>query len=369
MPKINWQFLLDNLEDRQCILCIGPDIYAHSGAPRFETQLATFLRSHEKGLNIRVYDNGWFHYLPGHNKSSVWKRLGEFYKRPNDRVDALLEKLSCLPFEAIVSFSPDYRVSDIFTKNRPNTEFKAFEKNVPCDNTSVPSIDKPLVFNIMGELKRGNSLVLTYKDYYEYLKYIFDEKGIPDKLIEKIADAKHFIFLGLPFDKWYTHLFMNLINDYGNQTKDKDHSVHRIAANPFLEASDMEQASEQHALTFVDDKITDFVNELYRRCQEENLLVTDSDKPSEAPSTFDMWRRFIKTGDSDNILEVLNEMTDFTEGDKDDLNTVTHLAGQYNRFLFAQKRNKFSSQREENATENNIVDGILNTISALEKQS
>jgi hypothetical protein len=368
MPKINWQFLLDNLEDRQCILCIGPDIYAHSGAPRFETQLATFLRTHAEGLNIRVYDNGWFHYLPGYNKSSVWKKLDEFYKRPNERVDAILEKLSCLPFEAIISFSPDYRVRDIFVKNRPNTQFKAFEKNVSCD-AEMPTVEKPLVFNLMGELKKGNSLVLTYKDYYEYLKSVFDEKGIPDKLAEKIADAQHFIFLGLPFDKWYTHLFMNLINDLGHNNKNKDHNVHRIAANPFLEASDMERASEQHALTFVADKISDFVNELYKRCQENNLLITDSDKPSEAPTTFDVWRRYMKTGDSHEILRVLDEMTDFTEGDDGDLNTVINLTGQYNRFLSTKNRRKFGTQKEEEAAENNIVDGILNTISMLEKHS
>ena len=369
MSNINWNFLLDNLEDRQCILCVGPDIYAQSAMPRFEKQLADFLRLHEKDLNIRVYDNGWFHYLPGHNKSSVWRKLEEFYKQPNLKADAVMEQLACLPFETIISFLPDYRLRDMFEAKRPDVQFKAFQKNFPCV-AETPTLDKPLIFNLLGELKKGNSLVLTYNDFYSYLKSIFEEKGIPEQLAEKISDAQHFIFLGLPFDKWYTHLFMNIINTHVDIRKEKDHSIHRIAANPFLAPSDIERASEQHSLTFVEDNIFDFVNELYRRCQEKNLLVGHSARPSAKPlSVFDIWRRYMKTGDAEKIIDVLEKMADHNEGADQDLNMILQLTGQYNRFLSEKKRGKFETRKAEEAAENTIVDGILGTISMLERQS
>ena len=367
MPNINWNFLLDNLEDRQCILCVGPDIFTQSGMPRFEHQLADFLRLHEKDLNIRVYDNGWFHYLPGHNKSSVWKKLDEFYKQVNPQADTILSKLACLPFEVVISFSPDYRLRDIFESKRSDTQFKAFQKNVPCV-AEKPSVVKPLIFNLLGELKKGNSLVLTYNDFYAYLKSVFDEKSIPEKLAEKIGDAQHFLFLGLPFDQWYTHLFMSIINTYVDITKEKDHSIHRIASNPFLKQKEIDRASEQHDLTFVGENIADFVDELYERCRKKGLLVGDSEQPSASPvSVFDVWRRRMKSGDEEEIADVLENMADHTEGSEDDLNTVIHLTGQYNRFLSDKKRGKFATRRAEEAAQNNIVDGILNTITQFEK--
>jgi hypothetical protein len=369
MSTISWQFLLDNLEDRQCILCVGPDIYAQSGMPRFEHQLADFLRQHEKDLHIRVYDNGWFHYLPGHNKSSVWKKLEEFYRQPNPKADALMEKLACLPFESIISFLPDYRVKEVFETKRLDTQFKSFQKNLPCV-AETPTTDKPLVFNLLGELKKGNSLVLTYNDFYAYLKSVFEEKSIPEKLAEKISDAQHFIFLGLSFDKWYTHMFMNIINSYVDIRKEKDQTIHRIAANTFLQPSDMERASEQHALTFVNDDIVDFVDELHRRCAEKNLLVSETIRVSRQPvSVFDAWRRAIKTGDNDKILDVLEKMADYTVGSDNDLDSVLILTGQYNRFLSDKKRGKFETQRAESAAETAIVDGILGTISIFERHT
>lgn len=365
MSTINWQFLLDNLEERQCILCVGPDIYAQMGMPRFEHQLADFLRLHEKDMNIRVYDNGWFHYLQGHNKSSVWKKLEEFYRQPNPKADALMEKLACLPFESVISFLPDYRLKEVFEKKRPDTQFKSFQKNVPCV-AETPTVEKPLIFNFLGELKKGNSLVLTYNDFYAYLDYVFKEVGIPKELAEKISDAQHFIFLGMPFDRWYTHMFMNIINSYVDIRKEKDHTIHRIAANTFLEPNDMERASEQHALTFVNDDIVDFVNELHQRCTEKNLLVGTA-MPLQAVSVFDTWRRAIKTGDNDKILDVLQEMSDYAQGSDNDLNSVTILTGQYNTFLSNKRRGKFETQRAESAAETVIVDGILGTISTFER--
>ena len=96
MTTINWQFLLDNIENKQCILCLGPDFFTESGSEkrRYEQELSDFLRRHEKELRIRVYDNGWFHYLPGHNKLSVWKKLEEFYKQNNAEAAAILEKIA-----------------------------------------------------------------------------------------------------------------------------------------------------------------------------------------------------------------------------------------------------------------------------------
>ena len=376
MSKINWNFLLDNLEDRQCILCVGPDILTEPNTPRFEQKLAGFLRKHEEDLNIRVYDNGWFHYLPGHNKSSVWKKLDEFYKQPNPEADAILTQLAALPFEAVISFAPDYRLWDIFKTNRPDAEFKAFQKNSPCV-ANLPSVEKPLIFNLLGELEKGNSLVLTYNDFYAYLKSVFDENSIPQQLAEKINNAQHFIFLGLPFDRWYTHLFMNILNEYVDVKKETVHSIHRVAANSFLEQNEMKGASEQHALTFVDDNIPDFVTQLYQKCEEKGWLVGKVVEPIvefvepvvKVESLFEVWRRHIKTGETDKIGNVLDEMADYTEGEEKEHNAVIVFTGQYNRFLSDKNRHKFETIRAETVAETAIINGILGTISSLEHQS
>ena len=364
--NINWRFLLDNLEAHKCILCVGPDIYDQAGKPRFENQLAAFLRSHETSLNIRVYDNGWFHFLPEHNPESVWKKLAEFYKKPYEEADAIMEKLAGLPFEAVISFVPDYRLRNIFAAKRPYTQFKAFQKIGPCV-AETPSVEKPLIFNMLGHFQKGESLVLTYKDFYDYLKSVFAGHGIPETLKEKINDANHFIFLGLPFDKWYTHMFMSIINDSVNKTGNR--SIHRVGANPFLEQDDKDRASEQYGLTIVEDNISDFVNDLFERCKDENILVEGTGQAASPLSIFDVWRKSIKSGGSDEITEVLDNMEDMPDLDKEDTNEVLLLRSRYRRFLKDKNHGKFETTKAEYAVENGIVDGILHLISVLEKQT
>lgn len=368
MPPVNWNFLLDNLEDRKCILCLGPDIFNEPQQPRFEQRLAAFLRQHAEDLRVSVYDNGWFHYRKGHNKSSVWKKLDEFFKTPHPQATAIVEQLAGLPFEVVISFSPDYLVRNIMAAQRPGIQFRSFVRNLPCKDVAPPTIDNPLVFNMLGELSNGNSLVLTYQDAFGYFKSVFDEQSIPIELQEKISDAQHFIFLGMPFDRWYTHLFMSVINTYVDVSKEKEQSIHRVAANPFLDTSDMEHSAEQYALTYVPNGITDFVAELHRRCAEKGFLIGNAAlvKPL---SIFDQWHHDIRTGDPNRLLKVLDDLAEYIvehRNQPDSVNAVTLLTGQYNRFLSEKRRGRFETRKAEAAAEAQIVDGVLSLISGLE---
>lgn len=365
--NINWNFLLDNLEDGRCILCVGPDIFTEPGSPRFEQRLAEFLRNHADELRITVYENGWFHYRKGTNKSTVRKKLNEFFEASsNPYAVRILEDLSHLPFEVVISFSPDYLVKKSFSKIRPKTQFRSFLRDKPCEFVIAPTVDSPLIFNMLGELSQGDTLVLTYQDTFNYLESFFTGKRLPDQLEERMKEAEHFLFLGMPFDRWYTHLFMSIINSYVDQRKDKDESVHRLAANPFLSTYDINLSSEQYALTFIQEDIGAFAKELRQKCSEKNLLVQGMRMPS---NEFEVWRDGIHSGDTESVKTILDAMLETCQRDYPrKKNEASLLKNRYHSFLTELAKGGFETHKAQRSAESQIISSILHLISELESE-
>ena len=213
---INWDILLHELESGKCILCVGPDVYSKAEGVRLEQKLADTLRQKSDALGIRVYDDGWFHYLKERDELATWFSIKQFYETqlPPDS-DTLFQGIAALPFHLILNFTPDYRLREAFTASGKPFEFDCLNKTENCKKADVePTIAKPLLFNMLGELKEKDSLVMTYKDYYEYIRSVINSKSMSDDLENNIYDAEYFIFLGMPFDKWYVHLFMHILNQH-----------------------------------------------------------------------------------------------------------------------------------------------------------
>ena len=78
--EIDWEILLYQMEHEQCVLSIGPDIFSRSKEDRLEMKLAKNLRENEQALGIRVYDDGWFHYLENRNEFKTWFVIKRFYE-------------------------------------------------------------------------------------------------------------------------------------------------------------------------------------------------------------------------------------------------------------------------------------------------
>ncbi|MCB0639615.1 MAG: SIR2 family protein, partial [Lewinella sp.] len=217
------------------------------------------------------------------------------------------------------------------------------------------SADRTLLFNMVGEIEDKDSLVMTYDDLFSYMEAIFERKRMPEYVKGLIQQATYFIFLGMPLDKWYFHLFMRILNQHRNKRKSK-----RYSASAWVNDENATFCEEQYTLTFVREGIGPFVDELVSHFQG----ATGVDGASKL-SDFDRWRDRLKVPDPAVVAKVLEEMKPYTENDTEASNDVILLEANWSFF----QNTKFETEKAESAMRSKIISDILSLISQLESSS
>ena len=304
MDNQHWEHLLDSLEEEQCIICIGPEVYASQGI-RYEEQLAGFLRTNASKTGIRVYDNAWFHYLPNASEIDAWQRVKEFYAQEcPEQVQEQLSIISQLPFHFLINFTPGYELKGAFDRQKFAYNFLSYEKKQPFDpqkeaNQFPPTKSKPLVFNMLGEIKKRNSLVMTYNDFYNFMESTFLGNSMSSVLKEKIFEADYFIFLGMPFDRWYVHMFMRIL-----QQHEQNKSSKKYAANVFLDNEITTLCAEQYTMSFVSEGISEFLNTFFEKAKARNILRT-AEKAIQLQLPFEKIEKWLRKNEFEQIFDIL----------------------------------------------------------------
>ena len=246
-------------------------------------------------------------------------------------------------------------------------DFSSYAKNTPAEKDSPkPTRQRPLVLNMVGELNKRNSLVMTYDDFYDYLKSVFDGKSMGDKLKEDILEADYFIFIGLSFDKWYTHLFMRILDHYNSQQHRK-RSSKKFAANRFLNDMVATHCVEQYTMTFVPNGIEAFVDRLHQKCQERGLLRTAATK-LRLDLDFKLMKELVAANEFPKVfMQLKSALYNLGAIAKEDFDKVILLEAQYNELQSENLKGKLSF---DEATRKLAVirDELLKFISMLEKK-
>jgi SIR2-like domain len=359
MP-INWDILLHELETGKCILCIGADVFSPSDENRIEKKLAATLQAQSDALGIRVYDDGWFHYLKERDELATWFTIKKFYENQLPlTTEAFFHGIAALPFHLILNFTPDYRLRDAYNATGKPFEFACLYKNPELDKSRTkeniePTKDKPLIFNMLGEIEDKDSLVMTYDDMFGYMEAIFEKKRMPQNVKLKIQQATHFIFLGVPLDKWYFHLFMRVLNMHRDTSKTK-----RFGATYTVNEKNATFCEEQYTLTFVQEDISHFTDLLNAKWGELQALKTGGQEFS----IFDQWRNSIKSSVSLAIKQVFKDMKPYLVKQSELVNTSLLMEMQWNGFISS----VFETEMAKNAMKTQIINGILNLIDDIEK--
>jgi hypothetical protein len=358
MESINWDILLHELESGKCVLCLGADTFSEATETRLETQLAETLRKESASLGIRVYDDGWFHYLKDRDELSTWFTIKNFYEtRLPVATDVIFKDIAALPLHLILNFSPDYKLREAFKSSGKPFEFACLYKNPESDKTRTleeGTKEKPLLFNMLGEIEDKDSLVMTYDDLFGYMAAIFEHKRMPQGVKLKIQNATHFIFLGMPLDKWYFHLFMRVLNLHRGRGKSK-----RFAASYTVDTGNATFCEEQYTLTFVKDNIATFTKLLKNKWLEAEAKKAGRD--SGPLSIYDRWREKVTTGEDIAIKQAFKEMKEHTS-DGDVRNMQLLLEMQWMGF----QGTAFETEMSKMAMKTQIIKGITGLIGTLE---
>lgn len=361
---INWDILLHELETGKCVLCVGPDVFSAADNERMERALADTLRARSHELGIRVYDDGWFHYLPQRDEVATWFQIKRFYDTQLPPApEAVFSAIAQLPFHLVLNFSPDYRLREAFRREGRAFEFDCFYKTPELNHQRlperyVPDKDKPLIFNMLGEIDDKDSLVMTYDDLFGFMEAFFEKKRLPAAVKLKIQQATHFIFLGMPLDKWYFHLFMRMLNMHRDTVRTK-----RFAATFAVNGENATFCEEQYSLTFVQENIPQFTtlfSEKWQAAQQAKTGVAEK-------SRYERWRDLAAAGEDVPIRKLLVEIKDaLREMAAEDLTTTQLLLEmQWNGFASA----VFETVMQRNAMKTQIVNGLLYLVGEIEKRN
>ena len=323
------EILLQNILDKKCVLIVGPNFYVvpKKNAAPLEKQLASFLKKQEEKLGIRVYDDGWFHYTSEAEELDTYEQVKKFFEKPNVKLNSLLEKLVQIPFHIIINLTPDNRICQSMDKLSIPHSFSSYKRSQAYKSEGkfvFPSIKKPIVYNVMGELSDRNSLVMTYDDFYSYLESVFNGKSMPPKLKELILETDYYLFLGMPFDKWYMHLFMRVLKQHVNKEKKKKYSL-----NFQLDDRKTLDCYEQYRLYFVSSQIDKFVESLFSYCQDSGSLRMDISNNNR-----DINLKHLKNLVSENEFEDLFDTIERTLGEDEEefVNEMFILKGEFNTY-------------------------------------
>src|SRR5579862_4713779 len=162
-----WDLVLKRIEEEKCILIIGPDIALSETDKSLNELLKEYLEKN-KGTEIEYYnDDEFFSFKNNSEKEYAIMDIQEFYKqlKPND----LHNKIAEIPFHLIISVSPDHILKDAFDNKKIDYQFAFYNKEQNAGPIQKPTKNKPLIYNLFGDIETDGSLIFTYDDLFNYL--------------------------------------------------------------------------------------------------------------------------------------------------------------------------------------------------------
>lgn len=358
----DWAYIVEGIRDRDCVLCIGPGIYSiDPDKPHFSLQLRDHLRERQDGLRIRVQNNGWFHLQANGSYGPAYKAVRDFYKHIPEGSKEILRKLARIKQHLFLSLNPDDHLRLAFQDQHLPHFYGTYVRNTPAPSYQTPSPEKPLIYNLLGELSQCNSLVLTFDDFYDYLESVFKGNSMSDMLEKTILDAEYFLFIGIPFDQWFVHLFLRILRQHKEKGRTK------FAAGRALEPEDLDSCLEQYNIRFVNKGISSFVDELYQQCEHKGLVKSAARSEYKPPEQFEELRNWAGKNDFSQIAQRSKQLLRGTgEAGKPILMQIFELEGRFN-LLTESDRSGTVNFENRNVEMNAIRKGFLGVIDELQE--
>lgn len=346
--KIDWKAIIGKIRKEKCILILGPGAYLSATGSLLHEDLLKEINI-ENNPNIQKYyrEDGFFLFNRGGGRAFTCEKIEEFYR--NQVPTTFIDRLAQIPFHVILSVTPDKLLTKSFLNQNFPFQFDHYKKMHEPSSIKKPSKETPLIYNLFGCIDEEESLVLTHNDLYDYFKSIFTRKSIPDKLKNALQqrEINTFIFLGVPFDKWYMQLILREFDIHRSQE-----NFIRYAANASLTDEIKTFCTEQFTIQFVTNQVPDFIDTLFKHCKDLGVL-----RKTEGTSKWEQLRVLISKGELNTAIQQFGILTKGTELESE----ATGISGRFRRFE-RKKRNGVLDSRDIPVQENQIAEDFLDLI-------
>ncbi|MEL7423196.1 MAG: SIR2 family protein [Bacteroidota bacterium] len=274
LNKMDWEDILDTLEAQKCILFLGSGAF-QVGENNLDQAIQQWLGLPDpEHPHVKLYnDDGFMLLRKNRYKRKVIASLHDFYSQAFPETELAFSQLARLPFNVIVTLTPDNLLARTFDnlglEYLQDSYFK--HRQAPATFTA-PTAGKPLIYNLLGNIEEPESLVLTHQDFFAYMESMFTSNGMHEDLKLTLENAERYIFLGLPYERWYFQLLLRMLSMQDLK------EVERLALQEFENPRLHELYTEEFKIDFVPTDIGAFLNRLFHECESSELLK-DLPKP------------------------------------------------------------------------------------------
>jgi len=271
LTNVNWDDLLETLEAEKCVLFLGSGAFEAPGGGSIEGALRDWLDAdNPNNSHIRQHNSdGFFLFRKSIFKRKVTAEIKKFYHQPFPETEALFGQLAQIPFSMIFSLTPDNLLSRTF--DRLGFDYQSdfyFRNRKAPDGFERPTRKKPLIYNLLGNIEEPESIVLSHSDFFDYLQSVFIANSMNQDLKDELERAERYIFLGLPYEKWYFQLLLRVLSMHSDKLKE----VERLALREFEDDRLHTIYTEEFKLEFFPCDVPLFVQTLHEKCAAANLL-------------------------------------------------------------------------------------------------
>lgn len=216
MNDATLQRIVKRINEGKCLVILGPHLLDAGG----NSTLALLNKhlSENLGDKVRYYaGEGFVSFDDKTRELLIEDEVEDFFNalQPNE----LYRKVAEIPFSMVINTAPDTTLNKVLNEKGIGFDYDFYHKGqTPKDPVKTQS---RYLYNIFGDYREIDSMVLTYKDLYEYLQSIMGDNGL--KIKSMLREAKSVLFFGFSFDKWYFQLLLWLM-----QIEDKLLNSHDI---------------------------------------------------------------------------------------------------------------------------------------------
>ena len=164
--------------------------------------------------------------------------------------------------------SPDLLIKKTFEEKKLDYIYDFYNKEQNPQAIGKPTKDKPLIYNLFGDIETEGSLILTYDDLFDYLFAIFGKYELHQDLRKELQNSRMILFVGFRYEKWYFKLISRILNLH------KGKLSHAPLRDKKLLPDVRNFYSNELNVKFLNYNSIDIIDTLHEKCNEKNILRT-----------------------------------------------------------------------------------------------
>ncbi len=305
MRDKDWRTLIYSISQGNCILVLGPEVsvreetpavgpdnlplppqFASKGTITLPEMLSNRLSME---VNVTNLDPGELSqvaefYCIKCGRNDLEAETVSFYQQaPRSEIYAELAKI---PFNLVISLTHDAGLIEALAEQgRPPVietyDFRGDQRaSIGLGLDGVGTAQKPLVYNLCGDVSVPRSLVLTESDILDFLSAVMSKNPeLPNDLRSQLRDSnKSFLFLGFGLTKWYLRLLFRVLKV--NKRETRSFALERLSEEDqhFLRQTILFMKRSQRVESY-DIDVGHFVEELRSRIEAAGIRLPAADTP------------------------------------------------------------------------------------------